>query len=121
MNENEWFVPVPQKLLNELFECFYLGPIIDDHENRDLFEHTIAILKGLKIEIFSNEHPPPHFRVTYNGKSANYKIKDCTKISGDLDIWDRNIRKWHKKNKDILIITWNTTRPSDCPVGNYRE
>jgi hypothetical protein len=33
----------------------------------------------------------------------------------------RQIQEWHKAHKQNLIATWNNTRPSDCPVGHYRE
>jgi hypothetical protein len=32
----------------------------------------IGRIGGLKISIFAREHPPPHFRVSFQGESANY-------------------------------------------------
>lgn len=117
---NEWAVEA-DALAPSLVESFQRGPIIDDAGRRYLTEETVANLQGLKIQIFSNEHPPPHFRVSYAGDTANFSIKDCTKLNGGLSRWERNIREWHSENKAELITVWNRTRPSDCPVGMYRE
>jgi hypothetical protein len=74
----------------------------------------------LKVEIFSNEHPPPHFRVSISGEQANFAISDCRNLTGGLASYARAVRRWHSVNKALLISTWNARRPSDCPVGPYR-
>ena len=119
-NMSEWVVFAPT-LAASLAADFRNGPILDDDGRRFLTEETVANLDGLKIQIFSNEHPPPHFRVEYAGETANFSIKDCSKLNGGLTRWDRNIRRWHASHKSQLIEVWNRTRPSDCPVGEYRE
>jgi len=126
MSENEYVVRVDDDLEKQLFDDFELGPILETNENGDmrmLTEVFVGKVKGAKIEIFSNEHPPPHFRVFYQGSSANYTISNCDRINGDgqLQTFEKNIKKWWKNNKDRLIEIWNERRPSDCPVGPYRE
>jgi hypothetical protein len=118
--DTEWTVDA-HDLASSLAEDFQHGPIIDDAGRRYLIEETVATLQGLKIQIFSDEHPPPHFRVAYAGDTANFSIKDCCKLNGGLSRWERNIRAWHSKNKQALIAVWDRTRPTDCPVGKYRE
>ncbi len=121
MTEKEFIITVSHELTRELSESFQNGPIIDDNGCRFLTEELVANLNGLKIQIFSREHPPPHFRVEYAGETANYSIKDCDQLNGGLKKWYRNIQKWHSKNKQTLIDTWNATRPDGCTVGKYRE
>lgn len=116
----EWTVGA-RSLAKALASDFQEGPIIDEQGRRFLAEELVANLNGLKIEIFSNEHPPPHFRVCYAGETANFSIKDCTKLNGGLNKWERNIRGWHARYKNDLIAVWNRTRPTGCPVGEYRE
>ena len=121
--ETEWAVELPEVLVKDLQESFDNGPIVKDG-NREvhlLTEFLVDQIGGLKVEVFANEHPPPHFRVKYAGDTANFKIDDCSKINGGLDKWYRNIRKWHGANKETLIKAWDETRPTDCPVGKYRE
>lgn len=76
---------------------------------------------GLKVEVFAREHPPPHFRITCGRESANYRISDCTQLNGGLRREYRVVREWHAENKGKLVDAWNQRRPSDCPVGPYRE
>ena len=116
----EWVVNLPGELEAELAESFQKGPIYKGGL-RFLNEELVERIDGLIIEIFANEHPPPHFRVKYAGETANYTIKDCRKINGGLSRWQRNIKEWHQQNKPLLIEIWNKSRPSDCPVGEYRE
>ena len=121
MSNSEWTIDVSANLSQELADSFKQGPIFDDQGRRLLTEELIAHLNGLKIEVFANEHPPPHFRVKYSGETANYKISDCSQLNGGLDKWYKNVKKWHQKNKQLLIDIWNRTRPTDCPVGEYRD
>ncbi len=83
--------------------------------------HSVDRFAGLKVEVFAREHPPPHFRILCRGESASYQISDCAQISGDLRRHYHVVRAWHSKNKARLIEAWNDFRPSDCPVGLYRE
>ena len=117
----EWIVAADAELGRTLAAEFQLGPIINDAGQRLLTEELVARLDGLKIEVFSREHPPPHFRVIYSGETANFAIKDCSFLNGGLTKWHRTIRKWHTGHKPELIAAWNRTRPSDCPVGEYAE
>jgi len=120
--DNEWSVKIPDELAKELINCFVMGPIVDDSGIHYLAEEQFDILNGLKIEVFSNEHPPPHFRVCFQGVCDSFTIKDCQPLHGNsLSRFFRNIKKWHKEHKTKLIEFWNKKRPSDCPVGNYME
>ncbi len=118
----EWIIDINGVITKELAESIRQGPILDDTGLRMLTEVTVACIDGLKIQVFSNEHPPPHFRVTHSGESNDYSIRDCKPLHGDgLKKYYRNIREWHRKYKNDLIKAWNNNRPSDCPVGVYRD
>jgi len=108
-------------LAESLAAQFAIGPVETRGQPRMLVEETVARLDGLKMQIFADEHPPPHFRVTYAGETANFTIKDCSRINGRLDKWLKTIQQWHSKNKAELIAAWDRTRPANCPVGKYRE
>lgn len=118
----EWRMPISEELAQELEMSFITGPIINDAGLRNLSEQELDRFGGLKIEVFSNEHPPPPFRVCYQGMCNNFTISDCVPMNGDgLSNYFRNIKKWHKKNKKALIDFWNEKQPTDCPVGKYDE
>ena len=118
----EWKVTIPENLTRTLEECIEQGAIIDKNGKRHLKEHRFGQLDKLKIEVFSDEHPPPHFRVYYQGKHNDFTISDCTPLNGNnLKKYFRNIKKWHKENKSEIINFWNEKRPSNCPVGKYHN
>ncbi len=122
----EWVVSLPdspatQELYSLLQEADSSDDVSRQREDRDDFSFLVVKFGGLKIEVFAREHGQPHFRVACAGETANYHIKDCEQINGGLRQCWRKIRKWHANNKQLLTDTWNATRPSDCPVGLYRE
>ena len=122
----EYVVEVPEELEDELSKSFASGRIIeftDQGEYVELKKVQVDRLGGLRIEVFSNEHPPPHFRVKFQGSTAKYRISDCQRINGSGEVvrFENNIFKWWKSNKQKLIDTWNERRPTDCPVGVYQE
>jgi len=86
----------------------------------EVIKFLVARVKGLRVEVFANEHPPPHFRVRADGETANYRIEDGTQINGGLARHRHTIKLWHAENRQSLIDAWNKLRPSDCPVGEYR-
>jgi hypothetical protein len=88
----------------------------------DYIEFLVGRFKEVKIEIFANEHPLPHFRVKTNAGTGNFSIDTCEPLHGADAVMRRHkeIRKWHKKYRKHLIKRWNETRPSDCTVGKFR-
>ena len=86
------------------------------------FEFIYPKVTKAKLEIFADEHPPPHFRVTYDNSSANYSLLDGLRLSknAELRINDREIHKWWKIHRLELAELWNSTRPYNCPVGPVR-
>ena len=80
----------------------------------------VARMNGLKIEIYPNEHAPPHFHVTSPNVNASFSIENCEILNGKISSNDLNkIRYWHKHAKSLLIECWDNTRPTDCIVGKY--
>ena len=79
----------------------------------------VAKYNGIKIEIYSNEHPPAHFHISAIGNKASFAIDDCRVLenSGFSSQVIKNIQNWFLHSKDRLIEVWNETRPSDCVVG----
>lgn len=123
---SEWAVAVSDKLVEELAASMLQGPVLEIADGKGvrlLTEETLARIDGLKVEVFSNEHPPPHFRVKYQSSTANYRISDCSRLNGSGEVlkYEKNVILWWGDNKDEIIATWNRLRPSDCPVGEYRE
>lgn len=116
-----WEVEVSGPAVKDLENSMNQGLIMEDGR-RLLFERMVAQIGNLKVVIYSDEHPPPHFLVSCSEGSCRFQISDCSALDGfGLEKYRRNIRQWHKKNKQLLIDTWNSSRPSGCPVGPYRD
>lgn len=95
-------------------------------ENGDEFlieiRQLIQKVNGLKIEIYPNEHAPPHFHVKSPNINASFTIENCEKLEGNINSNDlKKIKFWHKSSKQLLISKWNETRPTDCTVGEYEN
>lgn len=86
--------------------------------------HQIGRIENrIKLDISSNEHPPPHFHVFIDDKKFSFRIKDCAQISGGkIKSRDkRKIIKWYSNNRNFIIKEWNEKRPTNCKVGEYKE
>lgn len=104
-----------QKLLDGPFTATESGELYE-------IKALVAVVGSVKLSINSPEHAPPHFHVTYGGEDGLFAIADCHLMKGHLSPRTRNIvYGWWKPNKALLIDAWNTSRPSDCPVGMYKE
>lgn len=117
--QREWVIELSDTEVASLQNAFLRG---DDEEERNphVIKHFVGFAAGcVKVEIFSNEDPPPHFRVLYQGSSANYRIADCSRRDGSGQVlrFEKKIKRWWVSNKQHLICKWNCTRPEACPVG----
>lgn len=114
----EWTVEIDESVIRDLKMCLETESLVVNGRIL-LQEHVIDRLGSIKVEIFSNEHPPPHFRVSVQGETNNFDICSGQPLNGNsLRTHFRAIRKWHQNNRDYLIQKWNESRPSDCPVGD---
>jgi len=79
-------------------------------------------VRGMTIEIYTNEHAPPHFHVHSGSVNASFRIDDCSLLRGNISSSDSDkIKIWHKSAKPILIEKWNLLRPTNCTVGMFKE
>lgn len=102
----------------QLSDFLHSGAYIHDDSFIEA-RHFVDKLGKIKIEIYSNEHPPAHFHISANGNKASFAIDDCKVLenSGFSSKVIKNIQNWFLYSKDRLIEVWNETRPSDCIVG----
>lgn len=113
-------IALPQSLTDELQESLWQGPMLDDKGRRLLNEEEVdRITNKMVATINADEHPPPHFHVTYSGENASFDISTGRRLPGvrGLERFDKNIRKWWKSHYCQLIDVWNSTRPTACQVG----
>ena len=100
-----------EELLSGPYSVWLNGNLIN-------IKQIVDRINGLKIEVFSIEHPPPHFHVYGNGINVTFSINDCSLIKGDIGGREKSLIKWwYNRSRKNLIQIWNETRLSDCPVG----
>ncbi|PJB29760.1 hypothetical protein CO110_04110 [Candidatus Desantisbacteria bacterium CG_4_9_14_3_um_filter_40_11] len=91
-------------------------------ENPVIERARIAEVGDMKIEIFSKEHPPPHFHVSSPRVDASFRIDNCKLIKGNISKKDyKAIKYFHQEKKSTIIEKWNSMRPTDCAVGLFRD
>lgn len=80
----------------------------------------VATLGELKIVIYPNDHPPPHFHVITDLYNAKFDIDKCELI-GRCEIPGKHIRAiktWHAEKVPLLQEKWLATRPGNIkPLG----
>jgi hypothetical protein len=82
----------------------------------------VARVNGLRIEVFAKEHAPPHFHVRGGDVDATFSLESCEYLQGDVGCREKAlIEWWYQRSRKQLIQAWNSSRPSDCPVGDYTE
>ncbi|SEM33832.1 protein of unknown function [Roseovarius azorensis] len=121
----ETVVPFEDESVESLLSDMNLADMLEPRRGSLDHGHTEFLVKrfnGIKIEIFANEHPPPHFRVKTNAGTGNFSIDTCEPLHGADAVMRRHreVKKWHEANRKLLIETWNKTRPSQCTVGKFR-
>ena len=74
---------------------------------------TVIILDGIRIEIFTDDHPPPHFHVRAGKMRAKFDIATGELLRGSLDKRSmRKVRQWMTVNGDLLMQVWISSRPN---------
>jgi hypothetical protein len=77
--------------------------------------------RGIRIEVWPDDHSPPHFHASCPWFTAKFTVEDCVLVGnprgkmrpGDLNV----VRKWHEDAHELLIRVWKETRAGECAVG----
>ena len=83
----------------------------------------VAVVGPLRIEVRLREHAPPHFHAAVDDRNASFTIRDCTYLNGSITSRDRHLVEYWYRNggRRLVVESWNTTRPTDCPVGPIED
>lgn len=94
-------------------------------EDGFLYEIKKAVdeVEGLKIEVYTKEHSPPHFHLKKGMLNATFSIEGCKYLNGVISPRAAKlIEFWYMNGgREVVIAAWNSTRPADCPVGKFVE
>lgn len=72
---------------------------------------TIAVIDGIRIMMFLNNHDPPYFHVRADAFKAQFDIATGRMIKGRLDRRSLlKVQEWTELNRDLLMQTWHKLR-----------
>jgi hypothetical protein len=72
---------------------------------------TISIFFGILIEMFWNEHAPPHFHARYGEHKATFDIKKLELMEGFMPRRANNlVLDWAELHQDELLVNWDLCR-----------
>jgi hypothetical protein len=75
---------------------------------------TVAIIDGMKVQFFPNEHPPPHFHVAYAEYRALIRIDTMQLWKGNLPRNKlRSVIEWASQRQAILLATWTAATANE--------
>lgn len=73
---------------------------------------TIKIIDGTKIDVYSREHPPPHFHAIYAEHEELIEIETLETYAGKIPNNKRKkVVNWAKDNKQILSENFKRLNP----------
>ena len=77
---------------------------------------TVASFDGIKIEMYFDEHPPPHFHARYAEFVAQIGIMDLNVIKGSLPPAQlRAVREWADRRRSLLAERWTAIEQNAYP------
>jgi len=77
---------------------------------------TIAIVDGVKVQMFYNDHIPPHFHATLAGQEALIAISTLDVIRGSLPTAKlRAILAWAREHQSELALNWIKCQDQQSP------
>ena len=73
---------------------------------------TIKIIDSVKIDLYSREHPPPHFHAIYADFEALITIQDFEIYEGRLPKPQlKKVIDWAKLNQKMLSVNFKRLNP----------
>lgn len=73
---------------------------------------TIKIIDSVRIDIYSREHPPPHFHALFAEYEELIEISTLKTYAGKIPLAQRKkVIDWAMDNKDYLIGIFKQLNP----------
>jgi hypothetical protein len=77
---------------------------------------TVAIVEGVKIRFFTNEHPPPHYHAIFAEHRARIGIESLRVLNGSLPPAKlAAVVSWAEPRRQTLMDTWYTVVAKQKP------
>ena len=77
---------------------------------------TLAVIDGIKIQMFYLDHDPPHFHAVYGEHEVLVSIADLRVIDGTVPAAiTRKVIDWASMRQDALAFCWVCCRSGKKP------
>jgi hypothetical protein len=77
---------------------------------------TIAIVDGVKIQLFYNDHDPAHFHAIIGGSEALIAIRSLEILRGSLPPGKlRQVIEWAREHQAALALNWIKVQDYEAP------
>ena len=77
---------------------------------------TISMFYGIIIQMFWDEHAPPHFHATYSEYKAIINIRELCIIEGNLPRRaSQLVLDWAELHQEELLIDWDLCQANQHP------
>ncbi|MDD2809720.1 DUF4160 domain-containing protein [Rhodoferax sp.] len=77
---------------------------------------TISMFYGMIIQMYWDDHAPPHFHVTYGENKATVTIRDLTIGEGDLPRRAKQlVLDWAELHQEELLADWDLCQVNQHP------
>ena len=77
---------------------------------------TVAIVDGVRIIFYWNDHPPPHFHVEFAEHRGQISIDTLDLMEGSLPAAKlAAIRRWATSHQKELLECWSKARKNENP------
>jgi hypothetical protein len=77
---------------------------------------TIAIVDGVKIQMFYGDHTPPHFHAIIGGDEILIAIRSLDVIRGSLPPAKlRRVMIWARRHQAALALNWIKCQDDEAP------
>ena len=74
---------------------------------------TIALIEGVKIMLYSREHPPPHFHAVYAEFEELIEIETFATYVGKIPLNKRKkVIEWAVENQSLLRKVFKQLNPN---------
>ncbi len=92
--------------LNQLLNKYINNTVYHEEFGIYFVKKQVERIRNMKIEIYSNDHNPPHFHVKSNDKTINavFSLKDCSLLKGTIRGKDKKRIEAFFKDQKIQII-----------------
>lgn len=71
---------------------------------------------GIVIQIFFDDHNPPHFHARYGGAKAMIGIRDLALMEGKLPSRALGfVIEWADLHRDELLVAWDRAKRRESP------